>query len=314
MKDILKLCRDEGFKYPEITRLKGDFSERKIFRVSHKSGTFIAVTSDNTAENDAFLSFRDSFERAGFKVPGFIAASEDRSIYFIEDLGDMTVKAYCDQRAAAGDISAVKDIYSRIISLLSKIQTVMYGETDYSKCYQGQVFDSQTMEKDISRFEEYFLKKYHKDYDPSKFAAFREKIISDADRQGKDFFMYRDFQSRNIMFKNNELYFIDFQSGRRGSFYYDLASFLYSSNTINYEGMEKELSEVYFNSSKHINADFEEFIRIIKVFACLRIMQAAGNYAFYYFTRDDITIKSNYPVTLSKLRSISKGIGYNYIL
>ncbi|MFO7810430.1 MAG: phosphotransferase [Candidatus Delongbacteria bacterium] len=310
MKDILKLCRDEGYNHPEITRLKGDYSERKIYRVSHKSGTFIAVISDNTAENDAFLSFRDSFERAGFKVPAFIAVSDDRNTYFIEDLGDMTVKSYCYQRVAAGDISDVKNIYSRIISLLWKIQTVMYNEIDYSKCYQGLVFDSHAMEKDISRFEEYFLKKYHKNYDPAKFAAFREKIISEADRQKKDFFMYRDFQSRNIMFKNNELYFIDFQSGRRGSFYYDLASFLYSSNTINYEGMEKELSEVYFNSSKHINADFEEFIRLIKIFACLRIMQSAGNYAFYYFTRGDTTIKWNYPVTLSKLRCLSKDLGF----
>lgn len=314
MKDILKLCKDEGFKEPEITRLKGDFSERKIYRVSHQSGTFIAVSNGNKAENDAFLSFRTSFEDCGFNVPKIFAVSEDHSAYILEDLGDMTVKAYCDQKAAAGDIPAVKKIYSRIISLLTQIQTVLHDKIDYSKCYQGEVFDRQAMEKDVMRFEEYFLKKYHKNYDPSIFAVFREKILSEADAQNKNYFMYRDFQTRNIMIKNDELYFIDFQSGRRGSLYYDLASFLYSSNTINYEGMEKELCEIYFNSSEYINRSFTEFTRILKAFACLRIMQAAGNYAFYHFTRGDITIRSNYPVTLSKLRSLSIDIGCNRIL
>ncbi|MBN2857091.1 MAG: phosphotransferase [Candidatus Delongbacteria bacterium] len=310
MKDILRLCSRSGIKDPQIERIKGDMSLRQIYRINHIHGSLVGVHGENIKENEAFLSFRDSFEESGFNVPKLYSVSADLKTYILEDLGDMTVKAFCDKSAEVGDISSVKEVYRRIIELLPRIQTELYDKTDYSKCYQGDIFDRHAMEKDVSRFEEYFLQKYHKDHDPSKFAAFREGIISEADRQSKDFFMYRDFQTRNIMIKNEELYFIDFQSGRRGSFYYDLSSFIYSSGTINYEGMERELCGVYFNSAKHISSDPEEFEKILKVFACLRIMQAAGNYAFYYFSRDDMTIRSNYSRTISLLRSLSRELGY----
>ena len=311
MNQILELCDKEGFRETEITRLKGDFSERKIYRVSHEGGTCIAVYSSYTVENEAFLSFRDSFERSGIKVPGFIAVSEDKSTYFIEDLGDMTVKTFCDARTHSGDIPSVKKIYHRIIKQLVKIQTDLVKTVDYSKCYQGQVFDRQSMEKDIARFEEYFLKQYQKKYDHAKFLLFKKNILVEADGQSKDFFMYRDFQTRNIMIKNDQLYFIDFQSGRKGSFYYDLASFIYSSNTINYKDMERDIRDEYYNSSKHIFMDHDEFVKILKVFACLRIMQASGNYAFYYFTRNDRTMLTHYERTISRLRSLTEELGYD---
>lgn len=309
MNKILQLCERTGIRDPEVISLKGDYSERKIYRIISREESIIAVHNENTAENDAFLSFRDSFERSGIKVPGFIAASEDKTTYFLEDLGDVTVKNYCDNKAAAGDIASVRDIYEKIIRQLVTIQTVMTEKIDYSKCYQGKIFERPDMEKDVNRFEEYFLKKYHKVYDHVKFTAFKEIIISEADRQNKDFFMYRDFQTRNIMIKNGEFFFIDFQSGRKGSFYYDLASFIYSSNTVNYEGMEKDLCRVYYNSSEHIVEDYEEFLRVLKIFACLRIMQAAGNYAYYYYTRGDTSVQSKNLSILSAIRSLSEFLG-----
>jgi aminoglycoside/choline kinase family phosphotransferase len=314
MEKILNLCRKSGFADPEGTRLKGDFSQRAIYRVNHSKGTLIAVSGPDILENEAFLSFRNTFERNGFSVPGFIAVSDDRKTYLLEDLGDVTVKSYCDRMIKLGNVEGVKKIYTRIMEKLPLIHTKLSDRIDYSKCYQYSVFGRENMESDIERFEEYFLKRYHKNYDPARFQNFRNELISSADNYGKNYFLYRDFQTRNIMIKNNDLYFIDFQSGRKGSFYYDIASFIYSSGTVKFEGMEDELSKAYFKSSRHIDCDIDSFRTGIGIFALLRIMQAVGNYAFYYYDRKDnsITSKKQYGlktiINLSRSLNIESGI------
>jgi aminoglycoside/choline kinase family phosphotransferase len=308
MEDILSLCSKSGMIDPEIKKLKGDYSERSIFRVNHDKGSAIAVYGTNIAENEAFLSFRNTFERNGFNVPEFVAFSDDHKTYLIGDLGDITVKSYCDEMLKFGNLEAIKAVYSRILKKLPEIQAGLYDKIDYSKCYQSAVFDSANMESDISRFEEFFLKKHHKNYDPQVFNKFKNGIISSADSQDKNYFFYRDFQTRNIMIKGGELYFIDFQSGRKGSFYYDLASFIYSSGTVNYEGMESSLAGIYYDSAPHIKAGADEFRSVLGVFACLRIMQALGNYAYYYYTRNDRSLLSKKENGLKTIMNLSRHI------
>lgn len=308
MEEILSLCAKSGLIEPEIKKLKGDYSERTIYRVIHKDGTMIAVSGGNIPENEAFLSFRATFEQSGFNVPGFISFSADHKTYLIGDLGDVTVKSYCDEMLKADNLEAIKAVYSRILKKLPEIQTGLYDKIDYSKCYQSAVFDSGNMESDISRFEEYFLKKHHKNYDQAVFHQFKNWIISSADSQDKNYFLYRDFQTRNIMIRNGGLYFIDFQSGRKGSFYYDLASFIYSSGTVNYAGMEDHLARIYYDSSSHVKAGFEEFRSFLGIFACLRIMQALGNYAYYYYTREDKSLLSKKENGLKTIKNLSRNL------
>ncbi len=305
MKEIISLCTSAGIKNPVITRLKGDMSERKIFRVKYGSSTLIAVSSRNIPENSAFLSFRDTFEANGFSVPYFIAGSKDMSTYLIEDLGDVTVKSYCDEMIRKNEPDAVKDIYKIIITELAKINSALYDKIDYSKCYQGDTFVREAMEKDVSRFRECFLGKYHGRFDKVKFEKFSDAVLSEADAQNKTYFMYRDFQTRNIMVKDRRLYFIDFQSGRKGSFFYDLASFIYSSNTIRYEGIENELSRIYLDLQHCLGADIKEFEKTLEIFGCLRIMQALGNYAYYYYTRDSSEIENKKKTGLENLLNLS---------
>ena len=140
MKNILDLCRKTGLSDPEIINLKGDYSRREIYRVKHKDGSVIAVYGPDISENEAFLSFRKTFEQNGFKVPEFISVSDDRRTYLLSDLGDVTAKSYCDEMVRSGNLEAVKEIYAKIIEKLPVIQTKLYDKIDYSKCYQGSVF------------------------------------------------------------------------------------------------------------------------------------------------------------------------------
>lgn len=305
MKDILSLCGKAGIADPEIRRLKGDYSERKIFRIHSKTGTVIAVSGSDIAENEAFLSFRETFEQNDFNVPKLIAVSDNRSAYLTEDLGDITASSFCTKCAENGDIESIKKIYKEIMTLLPRVQTELYDKIDYSKCCQDTVFDKGNMERDTFRFEEYFLKEYYKKYDAFKFRNFRNKVIDAASSMGTNYFMFRDFQSRNIMLKDNKLYLIDFQSGRKGSFYYDAASFIYSSGTVDYEGMEDDLSSNYYNASTHVGDRFDVFMHFLSIFGCLRIMQAMGNYAYYYYERKDLSIEKRIEHTLRTLYKLS---------
>jgi len=310
MKEILSLCRKSGITDPEIIRLKGDYSDRMIYRVNYDKGSVIAVSGGNIPENEAFLSFRDTFEMNGFNVPAFISVSEDHKHYLIEDLGDVTVKSYCDMMIKENNIYAVRSIYKKIVRQLPELQIKLYDKIDYSKCYQSDVFDTENMKKDIRRFEEYYLKKFIGKYDSSAFENFKDTVTRKAGLPEKYYFLYRDFQSRNMMIKNNQLYFIDFQSGRKGSFYYDLASFIYSSGTYSYDGMDDELCRLYYDSSGHIKESFEEFRSYLHIFACLRLMQAIGNYAYYYFDRQDETLTIKSGKIINRLIILSDQIGF----
>ncbi len=309
MKEIISLCSRAGIKDPEIIRLKGDMSERKIYRVKHLSGTVIAVCGENIPENEAFLSFRETFENNGYRVPSLLAVSGSRKTYLIQDLGNTTVRSYCENMKRSGRTDEIKNIYSRIIRILPGIQTKLFDKIDFSKCYQGEFFDKNAMNRDIGRFEEYFLNRYHKNYSSSAFLKFKEVIISAADAQSSEYFMYRDFQTRNMMLMDDKLYFIDFQSGRKGSFYYDLASFIYSSGTESFKGSEEFLSGIYYSSSDHIKQGKDEFLGLIKSFGCLRIMQALGNYAYFYCERGDLSVEKKMKSGVSALNTICLQLG-----
>jgi aminoglycoside/choline kinase family phosphotransferase len=307
MEKILQLCIDSGIKDPEIIPLKGDYSMRRIFRIRSSSGTLIAVSGPDIAENEAFLSFRKTFEECGFDVPAFIAVSEAGDVYLLEDLGDTTVKKYCDLCIEKGDTEAVKEVYRQIGSILPRLQRDLFGRIDFTKCYQSQIFGRENMESDIERFERYFLDGYLKKYNRTVFRAFKEEIISKCDSKNKNYFLYRDYQTRNIMMKNGRLFFIDFQSGRKGSFYYDLASFLYSSGTYRYEGIDKEIISSYIAASgSSASYDRSDFMRDLYSFAVLRIMQALGNYAYYYVTRGNKSIEDKKDSSLEILTKLSE--------
>ena len=155
MNSIEKLCNNLSLHDVKITKLKGDYSERSIFRVHHSLGTFVGVVGNNIEENKAFLEFRNTFEEYGISVPKLISVAEDNGSYILEDLGDDTVKKYCDDLNSKGDIKSIRSLYFNIVETLPKIQNILYDKIDFSFCYQRNTFDRENMIFDVARFQEY---------------------------------------------------------------------------------------------------------------------------------------------------------------
>ncbi|MCK4981167.1 MAG: phosphotransferase, partial [Candidatus Delongbacteria bacterium] len=215
-----------------------------------------------------------------------------------------------DELSLKGDTASIRSLYFKIVEILAKIQTSLFDKIDFSFCYQRETFDRENMLFDVAKFEEYFLQKFYKKYDPETFSKFKNYAIEVVLQQPNDFFFYRDFQSRNFMIKDDKLYFIDFQSGRKGALQYDLASFIYSSGTINYEGMQEELIDHYLVSlRKYAKIDEDNFKNTLPAFGVIRLMQAMGNYAFYFYTRDDKSIYDKIPTNLVQIKVLAEKMG-----
>ena len=111
MNSIKKLCNNLSLKDIKIIRLKGDYSKRSIFRIYHSDGSLIGITGNDIEENKAFLEFRNTFEEQGINVPELVSVAKNKGSYLLEDLGDKTVKNYCDELYSKNDIESIRELY-----------------------------------------------------------------------------------------------------------------------------------------------------------------------------------------------------------
>ena len=207
-------------------------SNRVYFRLIGETRSCIAAVNEDVRENEAFFFFAREMKSRGIRVPEVYAVSDDRRIYLQEDLGNVTLYGYLSSRKASGvDITKpMAELYRKAIDDLIVIQN-RCKDIDFSNAYPRPRFDKQAIQWDLNYFKYYFLRLFHIPFDEQMleqdYQTFIEYLL-DGDCDG---FMYRDFQSRNIMIVDDELYFIDFQGARQGAAQYDLASLLYSSKS-----------------------------------------------------------------------------------
>jgi len=200
-------------------------SYREYARISDGKHTVIGAWNSDVKENIAFLTFSRQLAESGVPVPQIFIVSDDTTCYLQEDLGKVTLFDFITEtRKSEGFSQTLIEEYKKVLRVLPRIQVVAGEKIDYSVCYPRAAFDKQSMLWDLSYFKYYFLKLARISFDEQlledDFQRFTDYLLS-ADSH---FFMYRDFQSRNIMLKDGEVYFIDYQGGRRGALQYDLAS------------------------------------------------------------------------------------------
>ncbi len=335
MNNIKNLCHKYGLKENsfKITKLKGDASDRKIYRVipnDNKNNSIIAIEGSNINENIAFLEFTKNFKDNSFNTPKILHVSDDKKYYLLEDLGNTTVKDKCDIFYKEKQLDKIESLYTEIIKLLPQIQIKLSNKIDYNKyCYQYESFDKNNILEDIKLFEEYYILKndenensYYKTSDFKKFVTNLINDITNLTNSIPSFFLYRDFQTRNIMLKNNKIYYIDYQSGRKGLPFYDLASFLYSSSSYIDENLENKLIDTYLISFNKILEEnrglFDKDIDKIKstlglnnknkfkkhlyAFGIIRIMQAIGRYFYLYEVKEKKEYIDKAPQALKTLK------------
>ena len=256
-------------------------SKRQYFRLHCGNDTVIAVENEDVAENKAFIAFARHFHRAGVAVPEVLAVSDSETFYLIEDLGDCTLYEMLVEKRGDGDQfpEELIPLYRAAITELATIQTIASKGIDYSFCHTGQEFDVGGMRYDMNAFQKELLDRVGVIYEAEALQKDFDRFVEFLSQTPRDYFMYRDFQARNIMIHNDHLYFIDFQGGRRGPLQYDVISLLYQSQARLPESLRQELLSSYLDALEDLKVlNREEFLQFYDGFVFLRIMQVLGVY------------------------------------
>ena len=305
--DILKiLYKDYTGKEPvEITALTGSGSNRQYFRLKGEK-TLIGVRGISLAENKAFIYMAQHFQSKGLPVPHICNQSADGTCYLQEDLGDTSLfKAIEHGRTTETFSEKEITLLTRTIQQLPRIQFEGAEGMDFSYCYPPCDFNRRSILWDLNYFKYCFLK--------ATGLEFQENLLEDDfDRLAEQLlscetstFMYRDFQSRNVIIKEGMPYFIDFQGGRKGPIYYDVASFLWQAKANLPESLRKQLVQEYLKAVQvYRKIDSDTFQHDLQHFVLFRTMQVLGAYGFRgYFERKTHFIES-VPFAIANLRRI----------
>lgn len=289
-------------------QLTANGSNRLYYRLEGATKKCIAAINDDVRENEAFFHFAKEMKARGINVPEVYAISEDRRTYLQQDLGNVSLYTYLDSRKSSNvDITEpMKHFYMKAIDELIKIQKVC-RDIDFSKAYPRPRFDRQALQWDLNYFKYYFLRLFHIPFDEEllerDYQVFIDYLLDD----DCDFFMYRDFQSRNIMIVDEELYFIDFQGARMGAAEYDLASLLYSSKSDVPDDMRKELIEYYLQRRGEQDGeafDAEAFRSKFYGYLLARMMQAMGAYGYRGVIEKKEHFVKSIPYAVNNLRKV----------
>lgn len=261
-------------------------SYRKYYRIKGHNKQAIGVFSPDIEENRAFLGFTEHFGQAGLNVPEVFTVSADQKAYLLSDLGDVSLLKHLEKNREKGNPSeSTILLYKKVIEQLVKFQVTAGTSLNYDLCYPVKEFDARSMRWDLNYFKYYFLRLLRIPFNEyaleDDFDRFIDKLLTvDA-----GYFMYRDFQARNILIHNEEPWFIDYQGGRKGPLQYDLASLLFQVKAaLPYEFREEMLNYYIqcLENVRKINA--EAFRSSYYNFVLIRLLQAMGAYGFrgYY--------------------------------
>ncbi len=294
----------------DIIELPSSGSNRIYFRIISQNNKALAAYNKDTKENHAFISFSEHFLKCGLPVPKILAEDLKNNIYLLEDLGDVTLFSFLESSRPEGFSESVITLYKKVLDHLLCFQIDASTNLDYSVCYPRAAFDRQSMMWDLNYFKYYFLKLAHINFDEQKleddFNVFADYLL----QADSGFFMYRDFQSRNIMICDDKLYFIDYQGGRKGALQYDVASLLYDAKAAIPQHVREELLDYYIERLKEkIQIDEAKFRKLFYGYVLIRIMQAMGAYGFRgYYEKKSHFLKS-IPHAVSNLKWILEHVG-----
>lgn len=271
-------------------------SRRRYYRIYLSDNkTIIGAYNEDITENKAFFAYTDFFHEKNLNVPKILSVHSDEKHYLLNDLGTETLYGeLCYSRENGLDFSSIVALYEKVVAQLPLFQLTAKQGLDMSVAYPRAAFDRQSMQWDLNYFKYYYLKMVNIPFNEQlledDYQLFMDYLLS----AESDYFLYRDFQSRNIMVKDNEVYFIDYQGGRAGALQYDIASLLYDAKADLSQELRNILLERYLDSlSKHIEVDRDKFKAYFNAFALIRIMQAMGAYGYRgYFERKSHFLQS----------------------
>lgn len=264
-----------NFDPDRVIKLPQAGSDRVYVRLFFIHTVVIGTYNANIAENQAFFYLSETLHKKGVNVPRILAISEDQTMYIQEDCGTMDAYSLLTGAKREEKITLLREI----IDDLAKLHLSCVDGIDYLRCYPSPVFWYSDILNDLHYFEDHFLIQCGVDHDRKKLRIEFEKIALAVTRCHFLTFMYRDFQSRNIMVQEDKLYFIDFQGGRRGPGVYDIISLVYQAKLGLEETDRKELCNYYIEKiTGGSEVTSEQLLSDIEALKVVRLLQVLGAY------------------------------------
>lgn len=293
------------YKHQPITRIEmlpQSGSDRQYYRIHTNEASYIATYNLNIPENNAFVKFSNHFKVAGLPVPEVFCINEERTIYIQEDKGKESLLDKIDQW---GKDDYVYELYEKTLHQLARIQIVGDKGFDYNWCLTAKAFGKQAIISDLLYFKYYFLDTLRIPYDKQALLDEFELLGNYLSQTGQQYFMFRDFQSRNILVQNDEVSFIDYQGGMRGALQYDVASLLWQAKAELSEEWKDSLLEYYIEEVEKLldtSIDRDEFINQYNGYVLIRLLQVLGAYGFRGLFERKAHFLSSIPLALKNVQ------------
>src|SRR5712664_1607293 len=306
--DVLKKLFEQYFQAPpeHVQPLQGELggSGRKIIRFSNEKHRAIGILYGVREENAAFLAFSKHFRSHGLPVPDIYAEDLTHGVYLEEDLGDTTLFEFLSNNRTGENIAPqVVEAYRKVVAVLPRFQVEASRDLNYEVCYPNPSFDRQSIAWDLNYFKYYFLRLAGIPFNEHALEDDFNRLIEFLLDAPRDYFLYRDFQSRNIMLRNGDPFFVDYQGGRKGALQYDIASLLYDAKADLPPELRQQLLDHYLDRlSSFITLDRAAFMQHFYPYVYIRIMQALGAYGFRGFYERKAHFLQSVPYALKNVR------------
>jgi len=306
--DVLQQLFEQHFhaRPDRIQPLQGQLggSGRKIIRLATANASAIGILYNVREENVAFLEFSRHFRRHSLPVPEIYGENLDHGAYLEQDLGDITLFDFLSQNRNGSEIAPpVIAAYEKVAAILPRFQAEASRDLNYKVSYPRSSFDRQSIAWDLNYFKYYFLRlagiPFNEQALEDDFSHLSKFLLS----APRDYFLYRDFQSRNIMLVDGNPFFVDYQGGRRGALQYDIASLLYDAKADLPPALRRQLLDAYLDSlANFLPLDRAAFLHYYYAYVYVRIMQALGAYGFRGFYERKTHFLQSVPYALRNIR------------
>ena len=282
LENLKELFKQWSGNYPDqITHITPSGSDRRYLRLQHRGISAIGAWNPVKEENDAFLYFSKHFHENGLNVPSIYGSDLENDIYLVEDLGDTSLFSLLEKRLPESSIPGdIIHLYQESLRKLIRFQVIAGKSLDFRYCYPHSSFDKRSMMWDLNYFKYYFLK-LHVNFHEGKLENDFNVLADYLSKADTGYFMYRDFQSRNIFLKEGQPYFIDYQGGRKGPLQYDVASLLFQVKADLPFQLREELLDFYISElAPLIRVEEATFKKQYYGFVLVRLLQVLGAYGY----------------------------------
>lgn len=285
-----------------VAPITGSASNRQYYRLFGDGVSCIGVIGTDAAENESFLSMAEHFGSKGIRVPEVLAVSDDKMSYLQEDLGENTLFDLYRK-------SKSETLLCATMAALPKIQFEGADGFDFDKCFSVKHFDRRLVMFDLNYFKYCFLKPSGLEFNEGQLQEDFECLADDllGEGAGTSTFLYRDFNSRNVMVKDDVPYFIDFQGGMQGPIYYDVASFIWHARSGYPDHLKEKMLSSYLEAlRRYMDVDEISFRAQLRRFVIFRSLQVLGAYGFRGLVEQKAKFVIGIPAAISALKDILK--------